>query len=580
MADSMDSFVERVESGTAKIREEADPIRIKTADQPFDYGNIPSAGAFAFLVAVTLIFFVAWISPIAAAVAAGLLVANSVLELPAALMASIFGILTVELLFFFCGRWDVASLLQRWPFRSMVCERLVEVSEKWIQQSGALFLFKTPLYHGSRLSVLFAAGKLRCSFWRFFIVLILSTFSLGSAALLLALLAGTVVLAHFSDRHASNVELLAGVWFLLYIALNILPPQFSFRGRRLLLSEWRRKRRWEFWPIWAIYPPVVLYILFLGLRNRCLTLFTAVNPTMPASGFMGTGKIGILTGLAGAEDSVAQWISVEYDSDREEQMAKVEGFLDDNDLQYPVVFKPVDGQRGLGVTIVQSPDEARRFFDRAVVDTIVQEQISGEEYGIFYYRYPDEEKGRIFSITDKRLLSLRGDGEKTLEELILEDDRAVCMAPFFLFQHRERLFEIPGRGEHIQITELGVHSRGSLFLDGGHLLTPALTDAVDAISKQYEGFFFGRYDMRVPSAEALQEGRDLKVIELNGITSEATHIYDPGNSYFYGCRTLMEQWRIAFEIGARNSACGVEPLSLIALLHHCLEVNARQRRIV
>ena len=69
---------------------------------------------------------------------------------------------------------------------------------------------------------------------------------------------------------------------------------------------------------------------------------------MPASGFMGTGKIGILTGLAGAEDSVAQWISVEYDSDREEQMAKVEGFLDDNDLQYPVVFKPVDGQRGLG----------------------------------------------------------------------------------------------------------------------------------------------------------------------------------------------------------------------------------------
>ena len=85
------------------------------------------------------------------------------------------------------------------------------------------------------------------------------------------------------------------------------------------------------------------------------------------------------------------------------------------------------------VTIVQSPDEARRFFDRAVVDTIVQEQISGEEYGIFYYRYPDEEKGRIFSITDKRLLSLRGDGEKTLEELILEDDRAVCMAPFFLF---------------------------------------------------------------------------------------------------------------------------------------------------
>jgi hypothetical protein len=52
------------------------------------------------------------------------------------------------------------------------------------------------------------------------------------------------------------------------------------------------------------------------------------------------------------------------------------------------------------------------------------------------------------------------------------------------------------------------------------------------------------------------------VVELNGVTSEATHIYDPSNSLLNGYRVLMKQWRIAFEIGARNRRQGVEPASV------------------
>ena len=45
------------------------------------------------------------------------------------------------------------------------------------------------------------------------------------------------------------------------------------------------------------------------------------------------------------------------------------------------------------------------------------------------------------------------------------------------------------------------------------------------------------------------EGRNMKILELNGVTSEATHIYDPKFSLLDAYRVLFQQWRIAFEIG-------------------------------
>ena len=55
------------------------------------------------------------------------------------------------------------------------------------------------------------------------------------------------------------------------------------------------------------------------------------------------------------------------------------------------------------------------------------------------------------------------------------------------------------------------------------------------------------------------QGRNLRVVELNGVTSEATHIYDPKLSLWQAYKVLFQQWRIAFEIGARNCAAGAKP---------------------
>jgi hypothetical protein len=65
-----------------------------------------------------------------------------------------------------------------------------------------------------------------------------------------------------------------------------------------------------------------------------------------------------------------------------------------------------------------------------------------------------------------------------------------------------------------------------------------------------------RFPLRHTSAAELPGTNRLTigftVLELNNVTSEATHIYDPGIGLFEAYRVLFEQWRLAFEIGAEN----------------------------
>jgi hypothetical protein len=140
------------------------------------------------------------------------------------------------------------------------------------------------------------------------------------------------------------------------------------------------------------------------------------------------------------------------------------------------------------------------------------------------------------------------------------------MSDFYLRKNAERAEEVPAAGEAVQLVELGTHCRGAIFLDGGENVTPALERVIEKIARTFDGFYFGRFDVRVPSAEDLREGRNLKVIEANGVTSEATHIYDPKLTIWQAYRILFEQWWVAFEIGAQNRARGTRPTAVLELV--------------
>lgn len=340
----------------------------------------------------------------------------------------------------------------------------------------------------------------------------------------------------------------------------------TYRGRREIARRWKRAVRWEFWPPYMFYPPVIVYIAYLGIKFRSWTLFTVANPSIPAGGFVGESKHQILEQLKKA----SPWLPCSTLSpcgERAQRLAQAEEFMKRSGLQFPVVLKPDAGQRGVGVRIIRSFQQLQEYLTGAAFPVILQEFVPGEEYGVFYYRYPGNSRGRIFSVTEKRMPVLQGDGKHTIEESVLADDRAVCMSDFYLRHNLERSQQVPAPGERVQLVEIGTHCRGAIFLDGGDTITPSLEEAIDRIARGFDGFFFGRFDIRVPSRQDFVAGRNLKIVELNGVTSEATHIYDPKLSLFDAYRVLFQQWRVAFEIGDLNRARGIRPVSVADLLH-------------
>ena len=117
----------------------------------------------------------------------------------------------------------------------------------------------------------------------------------------------------------------------------------------------------------------------------------------------------------------------------------------------------------------------------------------------------------------------------------------------------------------MRLARAGNHCQGTEFRDGRRLHTPALEAAVDEIARRVDGFYFGRFDVRYASPEALARGEGFAIVELNGVTSEATHIYDPTDRSSPRGATLMTQWSLAFAIGAANRARGHRPVGTARL---------------
>jgi hypothetical protein len=420
---------------------------------------------------------------------------------------------------------------------------------------------------GARLPTYFTAGMLHTNVVMIGIYFMIAVAVWTPLLVALTVYVGERAFTYFDvfQRHA----ILAVVVLALAVLLvaHVIVPSFTFHGRRKLYGRWRRLWNWEFWPPWVFYPPVVVYVVWLGLKHRCPLLFTAANPAIEAGGVIAESKNGILEGLAGAGEYVARARLIPIAEDPAERIEDVRRFMDDCSIDFPVVLKPDAGQRGSGVAIVRDEDQLESYLRTTEFDTLVQEYVPGVEFGIFYYRYPGEQRGQIFSITEKRMPTIIGNGRDTIEHLILCDRRAVCMADHYMSTQSHQLFRVPDEGEQVRLVELGTHCRGAIFLDGGWLQTEALERRIEAISRGFRGFYFGRYDIRSPDIEDLKAGRGFKVIELNGVTSEATHIYDPEVGLFRAYATLFEQWRIAFHIGALNRERGVRPSTFGEIIH-------------
>ncbi len=318
-----------------------------------------------------------------------------------------------------------------------------------------------------------------------------------------------------------------------------------------------RLLHWEYWNSRIVYAPLYPLWLWLSMCARSFFFLTAANPRIRNGGFIMESKKDIYDQLPRELYPVTCYF------ERDTTVEAVLERMQHEQLGFPVIAKPDHGERGLGVKKIDNAAALADYAARIPVAWLVQEFVSYEqEAGIFYYRYPGEDKGRISGIVHKEPVAVSGDGIHTVEQLVYAEPRYILQWTDIKEQHAEKLGDILPAGEKLVLVPYGNHSRGAKFTDVSHKAGPELTDVIDHICRQMPEFYYGRLDIRYKDWESLERGEHLSVIEVNGSGSEPTHIYDPAHSLYFAWKEIVRHWMILFRISRSNHRRGVPYISL------------------
>ena len=314
---------------------------------------------------------------------------------------------------------------------------------------------------------------------------------------------------------------------------------------------------WEYWSFATVYFFIYPIWLFLCLRARSFFFFAASNPSIKNGGFLSESKKDIAAIIPPQFHPKTVFFTLPCNPDIVLKEIKWAG------LRYPLIGKPNIGARGRGVKALGNDEDARNYIQKAFLDFHIQEFVSWKnEVGIFYCRYPGQARGVISGIVSKEFLSVTGNGIDTIRELLRKDRRAIMYLEKLENIHGDTMKTVLPEGERMIVSPYGNHSRGSKFLDYSHMADEELTITIDEVCRQIPSFYFGRLDIRFDTWEALKQGRNFTIIEVNGAGSEPTHIYDPKHSLFFAWKEIIRHWIILWKISRMNHKNGHPYLSL------------------
>ncbi|HUO01581.1 MAG TPA: VTT domain-containing protein [Rhizomicrobium sp.] len=532
-----------------------------------------------------------FVSEDAAMLGGAALTATGLMSTPLVFAACFLGIWLGDMGLYALARYFGRPLLGRPWVKRRIDEEQLARSEAWLKKRGPWVLLVVRFVPGLRLPTYLLSGMLAMPFLYFAaatgviglvwvgLLLGLAKF-LGAAASsgwisliwspvfgMAKLIGARAMNWSAPDRMAMAATAIAAVAILLVL----------LRRRNALFRNPSMQRwlKWEFWPARLFYFPIGVNYLRLGLKYGGFNLPTIANPGMYTGGLVGESKIATLQQLSRtANDFTARSSLIK--ASVPDRMERLKDICAEQRLELPLVLKPDVAQRGSGFKLVRVWDDARDYLNQVTEDVVAQEYAPGPcEAGIFYYRFPNEERGRIFAITEKIFPTVTGDGIRTVEELVRADARAAIMAKTYLQRHRAIQGTVLEPGQTLKLVEAGNHCQGCIFRDGMHVWSDALETRIDEISRTVPGFFIGRYDVRYPGEADIMKGENFKIVELNGASSEATSIYDARNSVFRAYATLFKQWDLVFAIGAANRKLGHRPATIALLREEWRKYQAR-----
>ena len=303
----------------------------------------------------------------------------------------------------------------------------------------------------------------------------------------------------------------------------------------------------EYWPYWFFYIPMYIYGFYLAIKARSFMYFSTTNPSMKYGGVIGDSKYKVLSLIP------PKYLPKSIFITGSTFFTSIEKIIKQDRIDYPFIIKPDVGERGKDVELICNKNELQEYLAHKSNDLIIQEYVDyALEIGILYFRFPGMEKGGITSMVQKSFLTVTGDGKSSLLQLMSTQIRAVGRLDYLQEKFKNKLGDILPDGKKLYLEPIGNHCKGTTFYDDRHLINDKLNLVFDKIALEIHGFYYGRFDIKVPSLEDLYHGKNIIIFELNGVSSEVAHVYDPNYKLIQAYKDIAANMKIISLIAKKN----------------------------
>jgi hypothetical protein len=163
----------------------------------------------------------------------------------------------------------------------------------------------------------------------------------------------------------------------------------------------------------------------------------------------------------------------------------------------------------------------------------------------------DGKEEKITSITKKKFLSVKGDGKSTLRKIISKNIRAIGHKTKLKRKLKSQWNSVIPKDREILLEPIGNHNRGTEFINANSLISKDLENVISWVVSHIPDFYYGRIDLKTKSIDALLN-KDLKVLEINGVNSEPSHIYDTKTKIKDAYKDLFWHMDMMFKISQQN----------------------------
>lgn len=236
-------------------------------------------------------------------------------------------------------------------------------------------------------------------------------------------------------------------------------------------------------------------------------------------------------------------------------------FIDEH--EYPVILKSNLGCVGKGIAKVSSAQDVDKHTPRLLGDYILQKFTSFPyECGVFYTRLNGQ--ARITGINKKHFPTIVGNGRDDILNLAKSHPRYTLHWDSFLQEIDTS--EVLQDNQVKRLSFIGSHTLGCKFTDDTErLLTPELEVAFFKLFESQPGFNFGRVDVKCADEEAFKRG-EFVVIEVNGVASLPTHMFDPEFTVWQAYEIFFDHAKLLARIAREQRHQSMELLSYLEVV--------------